>query len=171
LVGNLCKKTSCRCKFPYGGLSRDRTACTGKKQPYEVVHSVIKPISEDSSIDMKTNLLQEAIGEAIEFINGIEPKKWKTSKYDEKNKVESDGTFSQTFRCRFCEVADCNARFRVCGLVSDQSVEVKVTWWLASSAHSMHTSGFFFRLADMHNSNIIVYQWVKMAQTHATCYR
>ena len=34
-----------------------------------------KPVSEDSSIDMKGNLLQEVIGEDIVFINGIEPKK------------------------------------------------------------------------------------------------
>ena len=50
-----------------------------------------------SSIDMKANLLQKAIGEAIEFTNGIEPKKRKTSKGKEKNKVESAGIFSQTF--------------------------------------------------------------------------
>ena len=64
---------------------------------------------------MKANLLQEAIREAIEFIMELTKKKSKTSKGEEKKEVESDGIFSQSFRCRFCEVADCNARFRACG--------------------------------------------------------
>ena len=137
-------KKACRCKPRNEATSKERAAHATKNQPYSLVTTILREFSKDASEETKIDLLREVVLEAKNFIQQLEQKQWKTSdSHDVASAYEKKGTFSQTYRCRYRDVADCNARIRLYGLVSDVSVEVRVSWWLASSAHTMQTSGFF----------------------------
>ena len=137
-------KKACLCKPKNDNTSNERATGSTRNQPYSIVTTFVKDFSKDTSEEMKIELLREAVIEGRNFIQQLEPKQWKISgSHDVASAYEKKGTFSQTYRCRYRDVADCNARIRLYGLVTDVSVEVRVSWWQASSAHMMQTSGFF----------------------------
>ena len=128
-------KMACRCKPRNDATSKKRAAASTKKQPYSLMTTIVKDYSKDASEETKIELLCEAVVEGKNFIQQIEPKQWKTSdSHDVASAYEKKGTFSQTYRCRYCDVADCNGRIQLYGLVTDVSVEVRVSWWQASSS-------------------------------------
>mmetsp|Transcript_19775 Transcript_19775/g.30363 ORF Transcript_19775/g.30363 Transcript_19775/m.30363 type:complete len:111 (-) Transcript_19775:407-739(-) len=108
-------KKACRCKPRNDATSKERAVCTTKNQPYSLITTIVKEFSKDASEETKIDLLREAVLEAKNFIQQLEPKKWKTSdSHDVASVYEKKGTFSQTYRCRYRDVGDCTGWCPMC---------------------------------------------------------